>query len=86
MEYRSLGDSPCVGLMMNPDGGHWWTRPAPRFAADMTYVDAPGSREIRIYDTVDTRFILEDFFAKLAGFHRARSEGTGGCWTAVGHL
>jgi inosine-uridine nucleoside N-ribohydrolase len=84
MEYRSLGDSPCVGLIMNPDGGRWSMRPAPRFAADMTYIESPASRRIRVYDAVDTRFILEDFFAKLAAFHRARTEGVTECWTAVG--
>ncbi len=84
-EYRSLGDSPCVGLMMNPKGGRWAMRAAPLFAPDMTYVPAPDNRPIRIYDTVDTRFILEDFFAKLHAFHRAQEEGTE-CWTAVGPL
>jgi len=73
IEYRSLGDSPCVGLMMNPKGGRSTMRPAPRFAADMTYVDGPENREIRVYETVDTRFILEDFFAKLQAFHRSRT-------------
>jgi purine nucleosidase len=73
MEYRSLGDSPCVGLIMNPNGGRSTMRAAPRFAADMTYVDAPENREIRVYETVDTRFILEDFFAKLQAFHRSRT-------------
>ena len=43
------------------------------FAADMTYVDAPENRPIRVYETVDTRFILEDFFAKLQAFHRSRT-------------
>ena len=84
MEYRSLGDSPCVGLILNPDGGRWSMRAAPRFAGDMRYRDSPASRPIRVYEAVDTRFILEDFFAKLAAFDRARTEGVTGCWTAVG--
>jgi len=84
MEYRSLGDSPCVGLIMNPNGGRWSMRPAPRFAADMSYLDAPGSRPIRVYDSVDTRFILEDFFAKLRAFHRLREGRDRVVWTAVG--
>jgi purine nucleosidase len=86
IEYRSLGDSPCVGLIMNPDGGRSSTRPAPRFAEDMTYLEAPENREIRVYDSVDTRFILEDFFAKLRGFDRFRTGLDHECWTAVGPL
>jgi inosine-uridine nucleoside N-ribohydrolase len=70
MEFRSLGDSPCVGLMMNPQGGQWTARPAPRFADDMAYIDAEDNRSIRVYGSVDTRFILEDFFAKLQAFNR----------------
>ena len=73
IEYRSLGDSPCVGLIMNPQGGRSMMRPAPRFAADMSYLDAPANRPIRVYETVDARFILEDFFAKLHAFHRSRA-------------
>jgi purine nucleosidase len=72
MEYRSLGDSPCVGLMMNPQGGAWSMRPAPRFGADMRYEPGPEGREVRVYETIDSRFILEDFFAKLRAFHEAR--------------
>jgi inosine-uridine nucleoside N-ribohydrolase len=71
MEYRSLGDSPCVGVMMNPQGGRWAMREAPRFGQDMRYVPAPDNRPIRVYDSVDTRFILEDFFAKLQRFHQS---------------
>jgi purine nucleosidase len=84
MEFRSLGDSPCVGVMMNPNGGRWALRPAPRFATDMSYVDAPENRPIRVYDSVDTRFILEDFFAKLQAFHRSKESRDRIVWTAVG--
>ncbi|WP_020574451.1 nucleoside hydrolase [Actinopolymorpha alba] len=68
MEYRSLGDSPAVGVMMYPDCGNWEMRPAPEFTADMHYVHPGRNREIRVYESVDARFILEDFFAKLRRF------------------
>jgi purine nucleosidase len=68
MEYRSLGDSPAVGVMMYPDCGHWEMRPAPEFTAEMHYVHPGRNRAIRVYESVDARFILEDFFAKLARF------------------
>jgi purine nucleosidase len=70
MEFRSLGDSPCVGVMMYPDCGDWEMRPAPEFNEKMFYVHTLRNRPIRVYKNVDQRFIHEDFFAKLARFAR----------------
>lgn len=72
MEYRSLGDSPAVGVIMYPNCGHWDWRPAPEITPEMTYRHTGQRRPIRVYSSVDARFILEDFFAKLARFARAR--------------
>jgi purine nucleosidase len=68
MEYRSLGDSPAVGVMMYPDCGAYEWRPAPEFNGEMNYVHTGATRPIRVYQSVDQRYIYEDFFAKLAGF------------------
>jgi hypothetical protein len=38
----------------------------------MNYVHTGKYRPIKVYTSVDTRFILEDFFAKLAIFTRHR--------------
>lgn len=76
IEYRSLGDSPAVGVIMYPDCGRWELRPAPDFNDDMTYQHTGRNRPIRVYESVDARFILEDFFAKLAFF--AQSQGVTG--------
>lgn len=65
MEYRSLGDSPAVGVIMYPNCGSWTLRPAPRINDDMTYSHSGDRRPIRVYDSVDARFVHEDFFAKL---------------------
>jgi inosine-uridine nucleoside N-ribohydrolase len=73
MEYRSLGDSPCVGVMMYPDCGAWEMRPAPEFDREMFYIHTLRNRPIRVYKDVDHRFIHEDFFAKLARFARTGS-------------
>ncbi|TVR70004.1 MAG: nucleoside hydrolase [Sphaerobacteraceae bacterium] len=70
MELRSLGDSPCVGVMMHPDCGDWDMRPAPEFNDEMFYVHTLRNRPIRVYRNIDNRFILEDLFAKLARFAR----------------
>ena len=70
IEHRSLGDSPAIGVMMYPDCGWFEWRPAPEFNAEMNYLHTGRSRPIRVYHAVDQRFILEDFFAKLAWWHR----------------
>ena len=72
IEHRSLGDSPVIGVMMYPDSGWSEWRPAPKFNSEMNYVHTGKYRPIKVYTSVDTRFILEDFFAKLAIFTRQR--------------
>jgi len=74
IEHRSLGDSPAIGVMMYPECGRSEWRPAPEFNAAMNYVHTGRNRPIRVYDTVDARFVLEDFFAKLARFTRGEQE------------
>jgi inosine-uridine nucleoside N-ribohydrolase len=73
MEYRSLGDSPCIGIILDPECGQWAWRPAPTFDAQMHYLHTGHYRPIRVYEDVNTRFIHEDFFAKLAQFIRRGS-------------
>ncbi len=70
IEYRSLGDSPAVGVLMYPDCGRWQWQPAPQFEASMHYKHTGQHRPIRVYETIDARFIHEDFFAKLAQWAR----------------
>lgn len=68
-ESWSLGDSPTVGLGMDPYIGKFIYRPAPTVSADGKYISFHQNRTIRVYQTVDSRFILEDFFAKLKIFY-----------------
>jgi inosine-uridine nucleoside N-ribohydrolase len=74
MEYRSLGDSPCIGIIMDPECGRFSWRPAPTFDPQMHYIHSGQYRPIRVYENVNTRFIHEDFFAKLAQFIRRGSK------------
>lgn len=73
-ELRVLGDSPAVGVIMYPDCGNWSWRPAPTFDENMKYVHSGKYRPIRVYETMDARFIMEDFYAKLAQFHRRKEK------------
>jgi hypothetical protein len=63
-----LGDSPAVGLLLYDHPNHYDWIPAPEFKEDMTYIHHRNNRPIRVYNSVDSRFILEDFYAKLAIF------------------
>lgn len=63
-----LGDSPAVGLILYEDRfSYEWMR-APAIGADMNYIHTKRFRPIRVYQKIDSRLILEDFYAKLALF------------------
>lgn len=66
-ELWCLGDSPVVGLMLNHTLGHFHMEDAPcGITEDMKYdFSKPGGRQIRVYDDIDSRFIITDFFEKL---------------------
>ena len=72
IEYRTLGDSPAVSVVLNPDGAIWRHRAVHVFGDDarMTNVVVEG-RTVRVAESVDVRFLLEDMFAKLKA-HAAR--------------
>ncbi|MBB2747337.1 UNVERIFIED_ORG: inosine-uridine nucleoside N-ribohydrolase [Microbispora rosea subsp. rosea] len=72
MEYRALGDSPAVAVIINPSAGQYIERPAMGFNYDCTYDSTAQYRPIRVYQTIDSRFMLEDFFAKLHQFARSQ--------------
>jgi purine nucleosidase len=67
IESRSLGDSPAVSLLLNPQSGAFRTVPAPRFGAEGHYVPGSG-HPMQVCESVDVRFLLEDMFAKLRRF------------------
>ena len=71
LELRSLGDSPAIGLMLNPAAGQWTERPAPGFHDDGSYDLSKEYRPIRVYHTIDSRFILSDMYAKLRAFRKS---------------
>ena len=64
-ESWSLGDSPAIAVALNPDCGHYVDHEAPFINEDTSSSFGKGNPIIRIYTDVDSRYILEDFFAKL---------------------
>lgn len=66
-ESWGLGDQGTVTVLLeeNNRGNYNWI-PAPRFSSEMYYMHKQNNRPIRVYHTLDARFTLEDFYAKLA--------------------
>lgn len=64
-ESWSLGDSPAVGVALDPNCGQYVYREAPIFNEDTTYRFEAGRPMIRVYTSINSRFILEDFISKL---------------------
>jgi len=73
IESRSLGDSPAIALMLYPRGGQFRIVPAPRFGREGHYLPGSG-HPIRVVESVDVRFLLEDMFAKIRRFGRQQSD------------
>lgn len=64
-ESWSLGDSPAVGVALEPNCGNWALQEAPVVNPDTTCRREPGRPLIRVYENVNSRYILEDMMCKL---------------------
>ena len=67
-ELWGLGDQGVLAVLMQEvqRTDNYKMIKAPYIREDMTYDLEEDNREIRVYDSVDVRLILEDFFCKLA--------------------
>ncbi|OOM82274.1 pyrimidine-specific ribonucleoside hydrolase RihA [Clostridium puniceum] len=65
-----LGDSPAVGVLLEEQKGYYDIIEAPYVTEDFKYTYTGKNRDIRVYHTLNVRFILEDMFAKLELFAR----------------
>lgn len=66
-ETWCLGDQPTVGVLLEDrERENYTMQKAPIVQPDCTYAPRPDAHEIRVYDSVDVRLILEDFYAKMA--------------------
>lgn len=70
-----LGDNPAVGLILYEHRFCFEWRCAPQINADMTYHHTDRNRPIRVYQSIDSRLILEDMYAKLRLFADASAPG-----------
>lgn len=61
-----LGDQAAVGVLLAEQKACWHNASAPSIEDDCAYGSSLASvRDIRIYDSLDTRLVLEDMFAKF---------------------
>ena len=61
----TLGDSPAVGVAIDENCGKYEYREAPVLNEDTSYTFKEGRRKIRVYNSIDSRFVLEDFMSKI---------------------
>lgn len=64
-ESWSLGDSPAVGVTLEPNCGGSVRRVAPWVNEDTSYTYAEEDPTIKVYTSINSRFIIEDFICKL---------------------
>ncbi len=64
-EVWSIGDQPTVSVLLESELGSKFHIEKVRLCDDMTYTPNPEGKEIRVYDSIDKRLTMEDFFAKL---------------------
>lgn len=75
-----MGDSPVVGLLLDEQLGTYSMEPAPLYQyvkgnklASGRYILRPGNpRKIRVYHSIDSRWILADFYQKIQSFATER--------------
>lgn len=66
-EVWSIGDQPTVSVLLeNPGGRQYHVERAPRINDDMTYSVNETGKDIWVFDGIDRRLTIDDFFMKLA--------------------
>ncbi len=64
-ESLDICDLTVIGLMMEEHNYCYSWKRAPYIGEDMYYRENHENRPIRVYEDIDGRYILEDFFSKL---------------------
>lgn len=65
-ESLDICDLAVTGVLLDEHEDYYEWREAPFITEDMHYIFEGKNRPIRVYKDFDQRFIMEDFFAKLA--------------------
>lgn len=74
-ENWTLGDNATIAVLLeNRYRGNWHGITAPHINQDMTYADNPDGKIIRVYDDLDIRAALEDFYSKMTLSYRSTGQ------------
>lgn len=65
-ESRVVWDLGGISVLLEPHLMQFTERNAPRFGADMCYEETSRAHTIRVYERIEPRFALEDFYQKLS--------------------
>jgi inosine-uridine nucleoside N-ribohydrolase len=63
-----LGDSSAIGVLLEEQKGYYDFIEAPYVTESFRYTYTGNNRKIRVYNSLNVRFIVEDMFAKLELF------------------
>jgi inosine-uridine nucleoside N-ribohydrolase len=67
-----LGDNPSIGLILYEHRFRYDIISAPEISGEMYYIHTGRNPAIRVYNSIDSRLILEDLFCKLKIFAEQR--------------
>lgn len=73
-ESLDICDLTVIGLLMEEHRYCYTYEKAPFITPEMYYKPLPGNRPIRVYREINARYILEDFFCKMAINYRGREK------------
>lgn len=60
-----LWDMAGIAVLLDPHMLQYHMENAPLFNEDMFYIPHDTERKIRVYDRIEPRYVMEDFFAKI---------------------
>ena len=65
-EIWSIGDNPTLSVLLQGDNYPCWhIEKAPYINNDLSYSSNVDGKDIRVYDKIDTRLTINDFFSKM---------------------
>ncbi len=65
----AFGDSAAIGLLLSANSGTYTECRPPMIKPDGSYETVNTSKKIRMYDSLNTRYIMEDFYSKLKVYY-----------------
>lgn len=62
----AIGDQPTIAALLECESSREWHEVrAPQIGDDMKYRENPKGKKIKVFDSIDRRALMDDFYAKL---------------------